>query len=120
MDDIAKGGRGHKAPYKTTHQRIPIPIKPVVEKIIKAYRAAYAEGLEENALELLERVEAAIDKPVNKNDEYNLAVRDKQSLLTVRDKQSLLALRDRILKKTRSDKLKAVTRALDEFIQEIS
>ena len=111
MDDIAKGGRGHKAPYKTTHQRIPVPIKPVVEKIIKAYRAAYAEGLEENALELLERVEAAIDKPVNKNDENNF---------TVRDKQSLLASRERILKKTRSDKLKAVTRALDEFIKEIS
>lgn len=111
MDDIAKGGRGNKAPYKTTHQRIPIPIKPVVEKIIKAYRAAYAEGLEENALELLERVEAAIDKPVNKNDENNLAVRDKQRLL---------ALQERILKKTRSDKLKAVTKALDEFIKEIS
>lgn len=36
--DKSKGGRGKKADYKTTHVRVPIPVKPVVEKIIDDYR----------------------------------------------------------------------------------
>lgn len=33
-----KGGRGKTAPYETTHVRVPIPVKSVVEKIIDDYR----------------------------------------------------------------------------------
>jgi hypothetical protein len=97
MSDIAKGGRGKKAPYSTTHFRIPEPIKPVVEQLAIAYR----EALDDDPDELLRRVQSAItsteEKPVNKNPDYQ-------------------AIRDRILAITRSDKLKAVKTALDKFI----
>lgn len=33
-----KGGRGNKAPYETTHVRIPVPIKEIVEKISADYK----------------------------------------------------------------------------------
>lgn len=33
------GGRGHKAPYETTHIRVPVPLKADVEKLIEGYRA---------------------------------------------------------------------------------
>ena len=32
------GGRGKKAPYETTHVRIPVDIKPQVEKLIQEFR----------------------------------------------------------------------------------
>lgn len=41
-----RGGRGIKAPYETTHLRIPIPIKPEIEKLIDNYRASVLDGIE--------------------------------------------------------------------------
>lgn len=38
MSDIAKGGRGRKAPYESTHYRIPLPLKPIVEQMAADYR----------------------------------------------------------------------------------
>lgn len=38
------GGRGHKAPYETTHLRVPVPLKGDVEKLIEAYRAQVLGG----------------------------------------------------------------------------
>jgi hypothetical protein len=32
------GGRGIKAPYKTTHVRVPIPVKHEVERLIEQFR----------------------------------------------------------------------------------
>lgn len=32
------GGRGKKAPYETTHLRVPVPIKDNLQRIIDAYR----------------------------------------------------------------------------------
>lgn len=32
-----KGGRGIKAPYETTHVRIPVALKPEVERIIEQF-----------------------------------------------------------------------------------
>ena len=111
MDTIAKGGRGHKAPYDTTHQRIPVEVKPVIDKITKAYRVAYFERSEDGADDILqdieEAVENAVNKPINKfNNDFN--------------NQKLLEIKERILKKTRSDKLKSVTKALDELIGELT
>lgn len=37
--DKPKGGRGKKAPYETTHLRVPVPIKDRVEELIDVYRA---------------------------------------------------------------------------------
>jgi hypothetical protein len=33
-----KGGRGIKAPYETTHVRVPVPIKDKVQKLIDDYK----------------------------------------------------------------------------------
>lgn len=33
-----KGGRGIKAPYETTHLRVPVPIKPELERLIERYK----------------------------------------------------------------------------------
>lgn len=38
------GGRGNKAPYETTQVRVPMPIKPQVEKLIAQYRAMILNG----------------------------------------------------------------------------
>lgn len=35
---VPKGGRGHKAPYETTHVRVPVPIKEEVERLILAFK----------------------------------------------------------------------------------
>lgn len=32
------GGRGNKAPYETTHVRVPVPIKPELERLIEEFR----------------------------------------------------------------------------------
>lgn len=32
------GGRGQKAPYETTHVRVPVPIKPDVERLIDQFK----------------------------------------------------------------------------------
>lgn len=42
--DKPVGGRGHKAPYETTQVRVPVPIKPQVEKLIAQYRAVILNG----------------------------------------------------------------------------
>lgn len=34
-----KGGRGHKAPYETTHVRIPVPILEEVERLKQRYHS---------------------------------------------------------------------------------
>ena len=38
MSEVAKGGRGQKQPYTTTHFRIPEPLKPLVSAIAEQYR----------------------------------------------------------------------------------
>ena len=40
------GGRGKKAPYETTHLRIPVPIKTDIEKLIDNYRLSVIDGIE--------------------------------------------------------------------------
>lgn len=35
---VNKGGRGVKAPYETTHVRVPVPIKDKVQQIIDDYK----------------------------------------------------------------------------------
>lgn len=39
------GGRGKKAPYATTHIRIPVPIKEQVENLINDYRLMVIDGI---------------------------------------------------------------------------
>ena len=43
------GGRGIKAPYETTHVRVPVPIKPNVERFIEDFKNG-VDNLTENPL----------------------------------------------------------------------
>lgn len=36
--DKPVGGRGKKAPYETTHVRVPVDLKPQIEEMVKQYR----------------------------------------------------------------------------------
>lgn len=44
-----KGGRGYTAPYKTTHVRVPVPIKEDVQKLIDDYRDSLLNSNEDSA-----------------------------------------------------------------------
>lgn len=37
-ENPGNGGRGRKAPYDSTHYRIPLPLKPAIENIASRYR----------------------------------------------------------------------------------
>lgn len=37
-ENLARGGRGKKAPYESMHYRIPMPLKPAIENIASRYR----------------------------------------------------------------------------------
>ena len=39
-----KGGRGKVAPYESTHVRVPVPIKPKVDKLVDEYRDLILNG----------------------------------------------------------------------------
>lgn len=42
------GGRGKKAPYETTHVRIPVDLKSQVEKLVEDFRNNKSTVIEEN------------------------------------------------------------------------
>ncbi len=74
MNDFAKGGRGKKAPYESQMYRVPVPIKPTVERLGAAYRLLAKGALDPQGKQLLSKVEDAItastyptDKPDIKN-----------------------------------------------------
>ncbi|MFN6455445.1 MAG: hypothetical protein RM022_025055 [Nostoc sp. EfeVER01] len=72
-DPIAKGGRGHKAPYETTHVRIALGIKPVVERLSAVYRQKFLGKINPDtngATELIERVEVALSPAVSPVEDY--------------------------------------------------
>lgn len=43
---VWKGGRGAKAPYETTHVRVPLPVKEKVQAIIDAFKEGRIEDTE--------------------------------------------------------------------------
>jgi hypothetical protein len=54
------GGRGKRAPYETTHMRIPLPLKTQIEQLIEDYRLSILEGIESQPSELIPMEEALI------------------------------------------------------------
>lgn len=44
IDSPFKGGRSNKAPYETTHLRVPVPLRFVLQKAIDLYKTAVASG----------------------------------------------------------------------------
>jgi hypothetical protein len=57
------GGRGYKAPYTTTHVRVPTDIKPDVEALIDNYRCKILGITDSNSLTTSD------DKPLTSLDE---------------------------------------------------
>ena len=144
-DLIAKGGRGNKAPYETTLVRVPLPIKPVVEKITAQWRKFFEQGSDEvtnGAGEMLERVEAAIalsavpraerlrqEKAMQESAVPEAIATPQEKPVNkidydaVRDSQRLLATRDRYLASLRLGKqapeYKRAKQHIDAFIKEL-
>jgi hypothetical protein len=52
------GGRGKKAPYETTHMRVPLPLKTQIEKLIEDYRLSAIDGIDRPSSELIPIEEA--------------------------------------------------------------
>lgn len=51
------GGRGKKAPYETTHIRVPIPLKSKIEAIVNEFKS----GIETEDTNQLTTLENALD-----------------------------------------------------------
>lgn len=66
MADPTRGGRGKVAPYRTTHYRIPVPIKPLIEQIAAVYRQCEPT----KADDFLEALKWAINNLGTKNEEF--------------------------------------------------
>lgn len=68
-----KGGRGKKAPYETTHARIPKEIKPLVDRITTNYRELYDQP--EAMARMISSLTSIFDdsKPVNSFNEVGLS-----------------------------------------------
>ena len=54
------GGRGKKAPYETTHMRIPLPLKNQIEQLIEDYRLSILDGIDRPSSELVPIEEALV------------------------------------------------------------
>lgn len=63
------GGRGVKAPYETTHVRVPVPIKPKIQAMIEAFRESYNSDPEKplTGLVVVDKVEDEVEEG---EDEY--------------------------------------------------
>lgn len=53
------GGRGNKAPYETTHLRVPEPLIPEVKRLINRFHETYSESSTNLVTSLDEAVVAA-------------------------------------------------------------
>jgi chromosome segregation ATPase len=105
MESI-KGGRGKKAPYQSTHCRIPEPIKKTVEDFAASYREFVAN--ERDAQPLLDAVQLAIDASVEPESKAGTKHREKALRLQL---EKVTADRDRQL--IRLSELQ--TRMMDEI-----
>ena len=54
------GGRGKRAPYETTHMRVPLPLKTQIEQLIEDYRLSILDGIDRPSSELIPLDEALI------------------------------------------------------------
>lgn len=73
---ISKGGRGKKAPYETTHARVPKPLKPLIDKLTGRYRELVEKA--QKTEDLVDSVASCIDndKPVNNLSEQGMTKED--------------------------------------------
>jgi hypothetical protein len=70
-----KGGRGHVAPYETTHARIPVQIKDYVRFVSDSFKQSVEDGTDGNFMLVLDSTVEKIStqKDVNENKLKELA-----------------------------------------------
>ena len=70
-----KGGRGHIAPYETTHARIPVQIKDYVSFVSDSFKQAVEDGSDANFMLVLDSTVEKIStqKDGNENNLKELA-----------------------------------------------
>ena len=71
-----RGGRGHIAPYETTHARIPVAIKSYIEFVSNSYKQSVEDGTDGNFVLTLESTmeNITMNKAVNENNIRQLAL----------------------------------------------
>jgi hypothetical protein len=71
-----KGGRGHVAPYETTHARIPVAIKSYVNFVSDSFKQSVEDGTDGNFVLTLEFTmeNITMNKAVNENNIRQLAL----------------------------------------------
>ena len=81
------GGRGKRAPYKTTHYRIPIALKPIVEEMAGKYRELVSECEVDDPALISDVISAICTKETNKNietEKIELAIEILKKALTLK------------------------------------
>jgi hypothetical protein len=81
------GGRGKRAPYKTTHYRMPIALKPIVEEMARKYRELVDEYEVDDPALVEAVINAICPKQTNKNidsEKIELAIEILNSALTLK------------------------------------
>ncbi len=71
-----KGGRGHVAPYETTHARIPVAIKSYVNFVSDSFKQSVEDSTDGNFVLTLESTmkNITMNKAVNENNIRQLAL----------------------------------------------
>lgn len=72
--EYTKGGRGKKAPYETTHCRVPKQLKPLIDKLTGEYKklVGQPEALNHTIDTLTSLVDDTCTKETSKESEDNL------------------------------------------------
>jgi hypothetical protein len=75
MNNYTKGGRGKRAPYQTTHCRVPVLIKPLIDRLIGKSKELVDQP--DKLDELLAKLSSIVDdtteqKPVNELNDKGL------------------------------------------------
>ena len=81
------GGRGKRAPYKTTHYRMPIALKPIVEEMARKYRELVDEYEVDDPALISAVINAISCKEKNKNiesEKIELAIEILNEALTLK------------------------------------
>jgi hypothetical protein len=110
MIDYTKGGRGKSAPYATSHVRVPLVLKPLVETISSTYKRL----LSLNNLKLTDKFIRTIEDVITKtNQQQSKPVNEFIS------KEQAIQIANQILKQKKSAKIslgKLLTVIYDEEI----
>lgn len=101
-----KGGRGKKAGYETQMYRIPVPLKPTVERLGLQFRLLWDGLIDPRGEKLISRIEAVIPDPEQLDDDQKNLISGISSLdlpdIKFKELEDKLALADTAISELRS------------------